>query len=544
MVVKEKLRYGFKRIIMNAELHTTTDSLAGFASPHDQALISETEYNGLRKGILPTYARKWIVKLFGGVPSRVRRQLVEAACEEPYHPQIAISIVFGVIASHKSLEKWKAANLRKSYQSISVSRKVDGKWHDLETCLWPPYESPATRSGVVNNTVYHRPARYIFKHGNIRVDLGTQDGRYSPIQHNNPNSAMQSIATRLGRSLSGDWVKVAQKIVGNDDLIATSTSMRVGNQWIVLITMMRDPKITPASYHVGMEGNVISADGHHPASSVSEVEYALIKGIIEEEDDHACGYSYEFDEEHQAQIMVEAMSDRLDADTMTPTELLVMELAAENEELIDFMSGAHTFQSKDYHDLLDMRVEQTALQLINKYKGNINKAFYVARMMHMDDYDALEATQAYCASIDTSEKLFTMKGSTIHRKRFFGVPSAYHGDYYMPSRNPFSQTKFLSSVPYGEMTAKQAYKHNSGIQRKLVKHEGAPSGASIIKRMKVPYNCEYVDAYGNRDTTPAKKPTQFSLQDHPRLAAIVSSFALTGSLPKALKVNKRKESFA
>lgn len=524
---------------MNATTHTT-DSLAGFAAPFDQNLISETEYNQLRTGLLPQYARKWIVKAFGGVPSRVRRQLVEAACEEPYHPQIAISIVFGVIASHKSLEKWKAANLRKSYQSISVSRKVDGKWHDLETCLWPPYERPTTRSGLVNNTVYHRPARYIFKHGNIRVDLGTQDGRYSPIQHNNPNSAMQSVATRLGRSLSGDWVKVAQKIVGDDDLIATSTSMRVGNQWVVLITMMRDPKITPASYHVGMEGNVITADGNNPASSITEVEYALIKGIIEEEDEHACGYSYEFTEEHQAQLMVNAESDNLDEETMTPTELLVRELAAENEDLIDFMSGSPTYQSEDYIALLDQRVEQTAKQLMYRYKGNVNKAFYVARMMHMDDYEALEECQTYCLSAEEHKPLFTMKGTTIHRKRFFGVPSAYNGSPFMPASIPFSQTKFLSSVPNGHMTAKQAYKLNSGIQRKLVKREGSPSGASIIKRMKIPYNYEYVDAYGNRGTTPAKKPTQFSLQDHPRLAAIVSAFALTGSLPKALKVVKRK----
>lgn len=526
MVVKEKLRFGSTCIIMNAELHTTTNSLAGFASPHDQALISETEYQQLRSGLIPSYARKWIVNLFGGVPSKIRRQLVERAKEEEYEPSTAIAIVFGVIADYKTLRKWAAAEAIKSYQSITPSRKVDGKWVDLETTLWPPYQPPATRSGAVNGTIYHRPARYIFKHGNIRVDLGAQDGKFSPIPHNNPNSAMQSIATRLGRRLSGDYNKVAQQIVGDDNLLATSTSMRVGNQWIVLITMMRNPKLTPASYHVTMEGTVVSQDNHHPANSVSEVTRALIKGIIEEEDDHACGYSYEFDEEHQAQIMVEAMSDRLDADTMTPTELLVMELAAENEELIDFMSGAATFQTQDYHDILDHRVEQTALRLIKKYDGNVNKAFYVARMMHMDDYDALEATQAYCVSAEEHKPLFTLKGTTIHRKRFFGVPSAYNGTAFMPARNPFSQTKFLAITEY--VAPSQRVSTTPCPAPRTVTPMVARSGS------------EYVNRDGIRGTTPTKKTAQFSLQDHPRLAAIVSAFALTGSLPKALKVVKRK----
>jgi hypothetical protein len=381
--------------------------------------------------------------------------------------------------------------------------------------------------------VYHRPARYIFKHGSIRVDLGTQDGRYSPIQHNNPNSAMQSVATRLGRSLSGDWVKVAQKIVGNDDLIATSTSMRVGNQWIVLITMMRDPKITPASYHVGMEGNVITADGNNPASSITEVEYALIKGIIEEDDEHACGYSYEFTEEHQAQLMINAESDNLDEETMTPTELLVRELAAENEDLIDFMSGSPTYQSEDYIGLLDQRVEQTAKQLMHRYKGNVNKAFYVARMIHLDDYEALEESQAYCVSAEEHKPLFTLKGTTIHRKRFFGVPSAYNGSAFMPAPNPFSQTKFLASTEYIPPVQKVSDSTGSPSvnSTKMAYFRGKPSSVCV-------------NADGKRAVAPTKKTKQFNLQDNPRLAAIVSSFALTGSLPKALKVNKRKLSFA
>lgn len=530
MVVKEKLRLGSTCIIMNAELHTTTDSLEKVADLYDQNLISESEYSLMREGIIPEYAKKWVIREFGGVPTRVRRQLQSVAIEEQYDPQLAITLVYGVICSQKSLQKWIEANLKKSYQFISVSRKENGKWVDMEATLWPPYQAPDTQSGVINKTVYHRPARYVFKHGDIRVDLGTQQGNYSPILHNNPNSAMHSVATRLGRAIGGDYNTVAQKIVGNESLIATSTSMRIGNQWVVLISMMRNPKLTDSSFNVGMEGVVLSADEHNPPSKITEVEYALIKGIIEEEDDHACSYSYEFDEEHQAQMMVEAMSDRLDADTMTPTELLVMELAAENEELIDFMSGAATFQTQDYHDILDHRVEQTALRLIKKYDGNVDKAFYVARMMHMDDYDALEATQAYCVSAEEYKPLFTLKGTTIHRKRFFGVPSAYNGSAFMPAKNPFSQTKFLANTEY--VAPSQRVSTTPCPTPRTVTPMVARSGS------------EYVNRDGVRGTTPAKKPTQFSLQDHPRLAAIVSSFALTGSLPKALKVNKRKLSFA
>lgn len=520
---------------MNATLHTTTDSLEKVADLYDQNLISEQEYSLMREGIIPEYAKKWVIREFGGVPSRVRRQLQSVALEEEYEPQLAITIVYGVICSQKSLQKWIAANLKKSYQFISVSRKESGKWVDMEATLWPPYQAPDTQSGAINKTVYHRPARYVFKHGDIRVDLGSQQGSYSPILHNNPNSAMQSVATRLGRAIGGDYNTVAQKIVGDDSLIATSTSMRIGNQWIVLISMMRNPKLTNSSYNVGVEGLVLSADEHNPPSKISEVEYALIKGIIEEEDEHCSQYSYEFDEDHQAQIMVEAMSDRLDPETMTPTELLVMELAAENEDLIDFMSGASTFQSQDYHDLLDMRVEQTAMRLMHKYEGNVNKAFYVARLMHSDDYDALEDTQAYCVGLNVEKSFFTMKGSNVARCRFFGVPSAYP-KAFMPALNPFSQTKYLASTEY--VAPQQRY--SDPLPQTL----SDPQPTQIITGMVVKPNSTYINRDGVRGIAPQAPERKFSLQDNPKLAAIVSAFALIGSLPKALKTSKRKLSFA
>lgn len=482
---------------MNAELHTTTDNLAGFASPHDQALISETEYQQLRSGLIPSYARKWIVNLFGGVPSKIRRQLVERAVEEEYEPSTAIAIVFGVIADYKTLRKWAAAEAIKSYQSITPSRKVDGKWVDLETTLWPPYEPPATRSGAVNSTIYHRPARYVFKHGNIRVDLGAQEGKFSPIPHNNPNSAMQSIATRLGRRLSGDYNKVAQQIVGNDNLIATTTSMRVGNQWIVLVTMMRDPKLTPASYHVTMEGTVVSQDAHHPANSVSEVTRALIKGIIEEEDEHCAEYSYEFDQDMQSQMLMQPLSDKLNTEEMTASELMVHDIAAVNDDLIDFMNESATYVGHEYDQIVDTMVEDEANRLYTKYNTNrltysINsereramknskyadpqgkeyiiqqsesrilelieasnkfdrKLYYRCLIEAATQYDdireAIEcATMVY--PIERDKSFFTYKGTCIHRKRFFGIPSAYNGTPFMPSHDTKEMCVYMPITEY------------------------------------------------------------------------------------------------
>lgn len=578
---------------MNAELHTTTDSQEKIADLYDQNLISEQEYSLMREGIIPEYAKKWVIREFGGVPSRVRRQLQSVALEEEYEPQLAITIVYGVICSQKSLQKWIEANLKKSYQFISVSRKENGKWVDMEATLWPPYQAPNTESGVINKTVYHRPARYVFKHGDIRVDLGSQQENYSPILHNNPNSAMQSVATRLGRAIGGDYNTVAQKIVGDDSLIATSTSMRIGNQWIVLISMMRNPKLTNSSYNVGVEGVVLSADEHNPPSKISEVEYALIKGIIEEEDEHCADYTYEFDQDMQSQMLMQPMSDKLNTEEMTYSELLVHDIAAINDDLIDYMNESATYLGNDYDEIVDSLVEDETNRLYTKYNTNrltysineerkralknsrhadeqgkqfiINqsesriteliaasnkfdhKLYYRCLIQAANKYDEVREAIEEVTCVHTpevSKTHFTMKGSDIHRKRFFGVPSAYNGSAFMPARNPFSQTKFLSSVPNGDMSAKQAYKHNSGIERKLKKREGSPSGTSIIKRMKIPYNCEYVDAYGNRGITPTKKPKQFNLQDHPRLAAIVSSFELTGSLPKAIRTTKRKLSFA
>ena len=227
--------------------------------------------------------------------------------------------------------------------------------------------------------------------------------------------------------------------------------------------------------------------------------------------------------------MIEAMSDNLDPETMTPTELLVMELAAENEDLIDFMSGASTFQSQDYHDLLDMRVEQTAMRLIHKYEGNVNKAFYVARLMHSDDYDALEDTQAYCVGLNVEKSFFTMKGSNVARCRFFGIPTAYP-KAFMPAPNPFSQTKYLASTEYVAPS-----QHESDT----------PCAApQTVTPMVARSGSVYINRDGVRGIAPQTPERKFSLQDNPKLAAIVSAFALTGSLPKALKTSKRKLSFA
>lgn len=502
MVVKEKLRLGSTCIIMNAELHTTTDSLEKVADLYDQNLISESEYSLMREGIIPEYAKKWVIREFGGVPTRVRRQLQSVALEEQYDPQLAITLVYGVICSQKSLQKWIEANLKKSYQFISVSRKENGKWVDMEATLWPPYQAPDTQSGVINKTVYHRPARYVFKHGEIRVDLGTQQGNYSPILHNNPNSAMHSVATRLGRAIGGDYNTVAQKIVGDESLIATSTSMRVGNQWVVLISMMRNPKLTDSSFNVGMEGVVLSVDEHNPPSKITEVEYALIKGIIEEEDEHCAQYSYEFDQDMQSQMLMEPLSDKLNTEEMTASELMVHDIAAINDDLIDFMNESATYVGHDYDQIVDTMVEDEANRLYTKYSTNrltysINKereramknskyadpqgkeyiiqqsesrilelieasnkfdrklyyrCLIEAATQHDDIREAIEcATMVYPIERDKSH--FTYKGSSIHRVRFFGIPTAYEhaiweSKYFLPARNPANDCTYMPITEY------------------------------------------------------------------------------------------------
>jgi hypothetical protein len=199
------------------------------------------------------------------------------------------------------------------------------------------------------------------------------------------------------------------------------------------------------------------------------------------------------------------------------------------------MSGASTFQSQDYHDLLDMRVEQTAMRLIHKYEGNVNKAFYVARLMHSDDYDALEDTQAYCVGLNVEKSFFTIKGSNVARCRFFGVPSAYH-KAFMPAKNPFSQTKYLASTEY----VAPVQKYSEPLPQTLAD----PQPTVTITAMVVKPNTAYVNRDGVRGIAPQVPQRKFSLQDNPKLAAIVSAFALTGSLPKAIKTTKRKLSFA
>jgi hypothetical protein len=520
--------------------HNTTDEHTVIADTFAQNLISDCEYGMMQKGYLPPFVTNWVMTSLGNIPNRVRAQIKELSNEEPYSPSTAISIVFSVIESQKSIRKWVKANLRKSYQSIPSAKKVDGKWDDAQFTLWPPYKSELSR----NNTFKHQAARYVFKHEGIRIDLGVQDGKFSPVMHDNPNSAMQAIATRLGRRINGDYNKIVQTICGND-YVATTTTAKVGSQWVVLVTPMRDAKITPSRFAVTEEGGIINGDIHNQASSISEVEYALIKGVIDEQDDEASeNYSYEFSEEFQAQMMLEANGEKMDESRMTPTELIIQSIAAENGDLIDFMVNG---QVKDeYWQIVDSRVEQSQKEYFSQLKlanpmGDDNalnrRALYKALYRHESEYDALEDSQSSIASTEPVKSIFTVRGSKLNRKRFFGQPSAYEcakGSEYMPARNPVNETKFLSVTNIYEQERKPT------VINKPVN--------MVTSTTKAHFRGSWGSNCVNSDGQRAVAPTKMAKQTHgknmnPRLAAVVFALDLTGSLKSAKRVAKNKLRF-
>jgi hypothetical protein len=106
----------------------------------------------------------------------------------------------------------------------------------------------------------------------------------------------------------------------------------------------------------------------------------------------------------------------------------------------------------------------------------------------------------------------------------------------MPARNPFSQTKYLARTEY----VAPVQKYSEPLPQTLAD----PQPTKIITGMVVKPNTAYINRDGVRGIAPQVPQRKFSLQDNPKLAAIVSAFALTGSLPKAIKTTKRKLSFA
>ena len=529
---------GKNAIIHNMTTTHKTDSEYVYADVFAQNLISDTEYAMLCNGFLPAWARNWITREFGGIPSRVRKELVSAAQETKYEPDTAIAIVFSTIAQHKSLRKWATANLKKSYQSITPAVKVDNKWLDAQFTVWPPYAKPDKRAGAINGTIHHVPARYVFKHKEIRVDLGVKQGDWNAVMHTNPNSAMQAVATRLGRRVNGDFNKVAQQIVGDDDLIVTSTTAKVGNQWVILLSMMRDPKKTISQFAVTEAGGVISGDVNNPASSISETEYALIKGGIEEGDEQSLHYGYEFDQGLQAQLMMEDMNDKLNADTMSPSMLTAMDIAAEMGDMMAFMSDSPVVRD-EYLELVDVKIAKTIEELVGRYKINQplasesairSKAIYVAHLMHEELVEAIEDAQRYVLNSQTQRDFFTMKGSITARARFFGVPSSYER-VNMPAKNPSYDGYYLPVTEYVEPKGK-----TTEIDQRPSAFPVMPLRESFVGR----HGTVCVNANGARATAPAKKPTALTTATmSTRLASIVSAIALTGDIKKSIGLTKK-----
>jgi hypothetical protein len=521
---------------MMPNTHNTTEEHTVIADTFAQNLISDAEYGLMQKGCLPPFVTNWVMMSLGKIPNRIRSQIKLLSKEEPYSPSTAIAIVYSVIESQKGLNRYIKDNLAKSYQHVETAVKVDGKWADAQFTVWPPYESNLGR----NNTIKHAKARYIFKHGKIRVDLGLQDGKFSPILHDNPTSAMQSVATRLGRRIGGDYTAIVKALCG-EDYIATTTTAKVG-QWVVLVTPMRNPKITPSRFAVTESGDIITGDIHNPASSISEVEYSLIKGIVDEQDDEkSLDYCHELNQDIQCQILMQDMSDKMDKESMSPTEFAVMDLAAENDDLIDFMSNGEV--KDEYWQIVDARVEQSAKEYFSQLKlanpkADDNelkqRALYRALYRHESEYDALAECQAVVQSTAPVKEMFTMKGAMINFVApIFGINSTLT-KAVMPARNPANNTAFLPLTEVYEPKPKPIV-----INKPVNMVSNTPRS-----HFRGSWGSTCVNEHGQR----AVAPTKIAKKTHgknmnPRLAAVVFALDLTGSLKSAKRVAKNKLRF-
>jgi hypothetical protein len=521
------------RLAYNGKLNNT---------PLKGEYITGEEYAALiHEDVMPVWAQKWCATRFGGVPRKVKQQLRERFSEESYDENTSIAICFGVISEYQGLQKWIKAINKRSDQDIMPSRKRDGKWVDAQFTLWPPYMKAATESGAINGTISHTPARYVFKHGDIRVDLGEEWNGYKPMLHSNPTTAMQQVCSRLGRRIAGDYSRIVKELAGDKDLIPTSATVLVNGKWVVLITAMRDPQKTISKYHVDECGNAIENDGTMEGSSISKAEYALVSRSISDGECDECieSNSFEFDESFQAQFAMEDLEEKLNPKTFTPSMLIAMDYATEMGDLIAFMEGSPVVD-ETYLELVDQKITRTAKELEGRYRLSIplasdyeitKKAWFVANMMHEEAAEALDDAMAHCDAKLTQQDFFTMRGTIIPTTYFpFGKETVY-GRIVLPAKNPAPESTYLEPSLVYE------------LQRPITSVSSLPMDKTARWIGKA--GSVAVNANGQRNQMPQAPTPRFSQpKNGSRLDNVLKALELTGSLRKAVKVANRKASYA
>lgn len=256
----------------------------------------------------------------------------------------------------------KSKRYYSSYNKQSTG-KVDGKWQDAVVYELPPYSAHKTSAkelGLGDKHKHlasycttgangqHEEAQYAFKLNGLVVDLMRvqyrEDGvlhnetekrpanmtliqfvkaqkkahpsrtYFMPVMRTSPDSAMQSIAARLGKRMKGGCHTILQKLVGDKTIVPSYLTVWRKERWLTIINWQSDPKLAKSSYGL-VNGRVQLCEGDD-RMSVSEFDYSLFTDYsdlkIKSEDGEEIRYDYEDDESYMVGMNRDAESDGID----------------------------------------------------------------------------------------------------------------------------------------------------------------------------------------------------------------------------------------
>lgn len=381
---------------------------------------------------------KWKPNGADKILQTTRQYLIQHANERGYPIDAADEIGSTVWSCQriKELEKFKQEQktIRRAQRHFirqeTGKQTVDGKrqWNDAQVFELPPLVK-AEGSGVE-----HQPARYaILLPDKTVIDLGRTQEHWAPVKRGNPMLAFHGFATRHSKKFrknlavqlrnspkeqrasklkeawhtspnilkkkerKGGDVSLLNELLGHKPTLDPDTgsleyaylpaytTVWQRNEWLVLVGWQKNPKLTPSSYSLGVDGELTRAESPDGFLSLSELDYHLLKGAAETEIEDATGDVVDYMNEDEELVMQGFMRDETDEPEPMDSFLLVQ--AAANMGLsVELRNGSAIWNHPELRDQLAVMLRESVAER-HQLNGSIRrvKSFIddiMARIFH------------------------------------------------------------------------------------------------------------------------------------------------------------------
>jgi len=313
--------------------------------------------------------------------------------EEPAQtPDELSATAYAAILRMQEIERWKTEQRKvrgaQRHHLREHTQKVDGKWQDAEVYELPP---------LVHHTgvgIKHKPAYYFLRLPDKRVvNLSKADGGYGKVLRESPDSAMQTIATRLGLRIKGGAATILQPLTGWDDIVPAYTTVWNSESWFVIVGWMKNPAVTPSRYTLGNDGNLTQMQGSpEDQLTVSQLDYQLFRGSSDLAVEDGAGVAVDYMNEDEELVCQGLMRDESDEDLEVDSYLLNV-AAANMDRHIDLRNGSAVWLDEDFRDALagiayEVRIERAQLSKRIKFMRQCRARLW--SRTQADDCGALE----------------------------------------------------------------------------------------------------------------------------------------------------------